>query len=205
MCGLGTDAKTWDERYSGPDLQWGSGPNARFAEEVAGLKPGRAIDLAAGEGRNSIWLAEHGWDVTAVDFSRVAMARAADLAAARSTSITTITASLDEFPPDPGAFDLVAIIYLQVPNPPFGDIVARAACAVAPGGTFLLINHHVDNLEHGYGGPRDPSVLTRTDDVVSQLGDLQVESADRIERIVATDDGPRTALDLLVRARRATR
>src|ERR1700760_3599220 len=77
------DQTAWDERYAGPELVWGSGPNCFVAEELATLPPGRAIDPGTGEGRNAIWLAERGFTVTAVDFSRVGLARAAGLAGAR--------------------------------------------------------------------------------------------------------------------------
>ncbi|MEL0282956.1 MAG: SAM-dependent methyltransferase, partial [Ilumatobacter sp.] len=61
------DAAGWDERYAGTDLVWSAGPNVFIEEICAGLEPGSALDLAAGEGRNAVWLAERGWDVTAVD------------------------------------------------------------------------------------------------------------------------------------------
>lgn len=207
---MGTDPAThvasaaeWDRRYSGPDLQWGSGPNARFAHEAAGLPPGRALDLGAGEGRNAIWLAERGWDVTAVDFSSVALGRAGQLARERGVAITTVEAALDDHVPDAGAYDLVALVYLQVPHPPFGDIVRRAAAAVAPGGTFLLVNHDASNLAHGFGGPRNPALLTDLDVVTANLGDLVVEHAGVVQRVVTDAAGEHVALDAVVRARRA--
>lgn len=198
---MGTSAD-WDRRYSGPGLQWGSGPNARFAAEVEGLPPGRALDLGAGEGRNAIHLAALGWDATAVDFSASGLARAHRLAADRGVSITTEVADLATYAPPERAFDLVAVIYLQVPDPPFGDIVRRAADAVAPGGTFLLINHDLSNLEGGHGGPQDPAMLTRVDAVTANLGQLVVDTAQVVERHVTTDDGNHTALDTFVRAHR---
>jgi len=74
-------AQAWDERYARADLVWSAGPNATVAQWCADLPPGRAVDLGAGEGRNGIWLAQRGWDVTAVDFSSVGLERARSLAA----------------------------------------------------------------------------------------------------------------------------
>ena len=71
-----TEQAAWDQRYSGPDLVWGAGPNRFVTGEVTALAAGRAIDLGTGEGRNAIWLAERGWRVTAVDFSAAGLARA---------------------------------------------------------------------------------------------------------------------------------
>jgi 2-polyprenyl-3-methyl-5-hydroxy-6-metoxy-1,4-benzoquinol methylase len=67
------DSQQWDERYSGTEFEWTTRPNQFVAAELADLPPGRALDLAAGEGRNTVWLAERGWQVTAVDFSRVGL------------------------------------------------------------------------------------------------------------------------------------
>ena len=77
------DASEWDRRYAAADLVWSAGPNAVVAREADDLPPGRALDLASGEGRNAIWLAERGWRVTAVDFSAVATERTRQLAAGR--------------------------------------------------------------------------------------------------------------------------
>jgi SAM-dependent methyltransferase len=82
-----TEQAAWDQRYSGPDLVWGAGPNRFVTDEVTALPAGRAVDLGTGEGRNAIWLAERGWQVTAVDFSAAGLARAARLAAERAVSV----------------------------------------------------------------------------------------------------------------------
>src|ERR1035441_2439850 len=82
-----TEQAVWDQRYSGPDLVWGAGPNRFVTEEVAALPAGRAVDVGTGEGRNAIWLAERGWQVIAVDFSAAGLARAARLAAERAVSV----------------------------------------------------------------------------------------------------------------------
>ena len=108
------DAGAWDERYAESDLLWGAEPNRLFAEVMAGLEPGRALDLAAGEGRNAIWLARQGWDVTAVDFSPVAIERGKALARDLGAEVRFEVADLRDYEPDPGAFNLVAILYLHV-------------------------------------------------------------------------------------------
>ncbi|MFL6133228.1 MAG: class I SAM-dependent methyltransferase, partial [Nocardioidaceae bacterium] len=63
------DARAWDERYAASELIWSATPNRFVEAELTSLPPGRAVDLAAGEGRNALWLADRGWHVTAVDFS----------------------------------------------------------------------------------------------------------------------------------------
>ena len=89
----------WNARYAQKELLWTAAPNRRFAEEVAGLAPGRALDLACGEGRNAVWLAERGWEVIGVDFSDVALAKATELAANRGVEVDWVVADvLDEDP-----------------------------------------------------------------------------------------------------------
>lgn len=176
-----------------------------FVEELCGdLPPGRAIDLAAGEGRNALWLAERGWSATAVDFSSVAIDKALAIAERRGVSIEGVVADLDEYVPTPGGYDLVVVAYLQLVDERLDPILRRAGDAVAAGGTFLLVNHDAENLEHGYGGPQDPTVLSTPEQVVAALGpSFTIERADVVERTVQTDDGERVALDTLVLASRS--
>lgn len=197
------DAQTWNDRYSAAELVWSAGPNVFVAEICGGLAPGRAIDLAAGEGRNAIWLAEQGWDATAVDYSDVGLDKARQLAEHRGVSITTEVADLTTYVPTPGGYDLVLVVYLQLSDEQLTPILERAAAAVAPGGTFLLVCHDVENLEHGHGGPQHPSVLTTPAQVVAAIGsELVVDRAEVAERRVAPPHGERVALDTLVLARR---
>ena len=194
------DQAAWDERYAGPELVWGAGPNCFVAEELAALAPGRAIDLGTGEGRNAIWLAERGFAVTAVDFSRVGLARAAGLAAGRGVSVDWVHADLLDYRPTPGGYDLVLIAYIQLPAERLTALARTAAAALAPGGTLLAVGHDRDNLARGHGGPKDPTVLWTPQVVTAGLTGLTVQQAEQVNRTVTTPDGERTAIDTLVRA-----
>ncbi len=116
MCASATDADRWDQWYSAPDLVWGAEPNRRLVDEVGALSPGRALDLGGGEGRNAAWLASRGWDVTIVDFARVGLDRAGEMARQQGTALTAVHADLADYAPPEGVFDLVLIMYLQVPE-----------------------------------------------------------------------------------------
>jgi SAM-dependent methyltransferase len=198
------DSSEWDARYAAADLVWSATPNAVVARETEGLTPGRALDLAAGEGRNAIWLASRGWRVTAVDFSAVATRRIRELAddrlAAAADRVTPVTADLMAWTPDPGSADLVILAYLQLVPKERRHAHRTAAAALAPGGTLLLVAHHSDNLRDGVGGPQDPAVLFTAADVEADLDGtgLVVERAERVDRVVPTG----VALDVLVRAHR---
>lgn len=198
------NSQAWDERYSGSELLWSSEPNRFLVTEAAGLAPARALDLACGEGRNAVWLAERDWQVTGVDFSTVGLEKARALAQARGVRAEWVAADLLEYRPEPAAFELVIVFYLQVPGPDRTPILGRAAAAVAPGGTFLLVAHDSANIERGHGGPQHPAVLYTAQDVLEDLrgSGLAIERAERVERPVETSDGTRIALDAFVRASR---
>jgi SAM-dependent methyltransferase len=188
----------WNRRYAGSELLWTGEPNRFLVAETEALPPGRALDLACGEGRSAVWLAERGWDVTGVDFADVGLDKARGLAAARGVDPTWVQADLLEYDPPREAFDLVAILYLQLPADERARVLRAAAAAVAPGGTLLVVAHDRSNLEHGYGGPQDARVLATPEEVAADLDGLEVERAAVVER----RDGDLVALDLLVRARR---
>ena len=202
------DANDWDIRYDQTDLRWSSGPNQWIVEVTASLPPGRALDLAAGEGRNAIWLAERGWNATAVDFSAVALERAARIAAERLgddvTRFSLHRADLATYTPDPHSYDLVLAVYFQVDSALRSRVLRAAAAAVAPGGMLVVAAHDTQNADLGYGGPPDPAVLYSAADVVSDLDGcgLSVHRAELVTRVVDTPDGTRRALDCLVVANR---
>ena len=199
------DSEDWNQRYAGRELVWTSEANRFLVQEAATLASARALDVACGEGRNAVWLAERGWQVTGVDFSTVGVAKAQRLADARGVTVEWVTANVLDHRPKPAAFELVIIFYLQVPATQRTPIVRSAAGAVAPGGTFLLVAHDASNIAAGYGGPQDPAVLYAAQDIVTDLDGtgLQIERSDRVQRPVETSEGSRMALDALVRARRS--
>jgi SAM-dependent methyltransferase len=198
------DRDHWNRRYSDAQLVWTSEPNRFLVAEAGLLSPGRALDAACGEGRNAVWLAERGWDVTGVDFSDVGLEKARGLAKARGVHAHWDVADLNDYTPEMEGFDLVIMLYLHVRAASRQTIVRTISGAVASGGTFLLVAHDLSNLELGYGGPQDAGVLYSPADVVADLagGGLTVERAEIVERPVDTPDGERIALDALVRARR---
>ncbi len=200
------DSLQWDERYAASELVWSAGPNQWVEAELTGLPPGRAIDLAAGEARNSNWLAGLGWTVLAVDFSPVALAKGQQLVAAaedgRAARVSWLTADLTEFVPEPDSYQLALICYLQVSAADRTLIVRRALSALAPGGALLVVGHDSTNLTDGVGGPQDPAVLYSAPDLVADLTasaiPVRVDKATTVLRQVA--GSPRPAIDTLFRA-----
>jgi SAM-dependent methyltransferase len=199
------DRNDWNERYASTDLVWGTEPNRFVAAELEEVRaPGRALDLACGEGRNAIWLAAQGWTVTGVDFSSVAIERGRQLAARRGIEVEWVVADLVTYMPEAAAFDLVLIAYLQLPAEELRAVLRHAATAVAPGGEVLLIGHAAANLSGGVGGPRDPAVLWKPSQIEDALraSAMEVTRCEHVRRPVETPDGPREAIDVLARAHR---
>jgi SAM-dependent methyltransferase len=193
----------WNRRWAGEERVHASTAPSRFlVTEIADLRPGTVLDLACGAGRNAVWLAQQGWRVTAVDFSGVALRMARALAAERRVAVDWIEADVIAWAPPVRAYDLVCVLYLQLPAPERRTALARAVEAVREGGTLLVLGHDHLNLTEGWGGPTQPDVLFTPDDVVAEIGDLRVEQAHRVRRTVEEAGASHEAIDALVRARR---
>ncbi|MDH3294359.1 MAG: class I SAM-dependent methyltransferase [Acidimicrobiia bacterium] len=203
-------ATDWDERY-GEGRLWSVEPNGLFAEVVNGFdRQGRAVDLACGEGRNALWLATQGWDVTAVDFSAVGVDRGRAYGAEHGIDVDWKVADLTTWDLGRRAWDLLAHVYLHwgpAEREPFLD---GCAAAVAPGGHLVVIGHDRTNIEHGHGGPQDPALLTTAEELRARFeaAGLTVERAETVLRPVTVEreDGSTTqvnAIDHLVVATRS--
>jgi SAM-dependent methyltransferase len=192
----------WNRRYASADRHATPVPNRFLIAEVSGMPPGRALDLACGAGRNAVWLAEQGWRVTAVDFSDTGLTMARELARARGVEVDWIEADVVAWAPRSRAYDLVCVLYLQLPAPERRAALRHAVDAVAPGGTLLVVGHDLSNLTEGWGGPPQADVLFTPDDIVLEIESLQVEKAERVRRPVEEGGTLHEAIDALVRARR---
>ena len=199
------DRDGWNERYRTADLVWGTDANC-FVEQILGAREpaGRALDLACGEGRNAIWLAKRRWAVTAVDYSDVAIERARKLADTAGVEVEWVCADLTSYEPDPEAFALVVISYLQVGRAERRLVLAHTARALAPGGELFMIGHALRNLMEGVGGPQDPLVLWDPDEIAEDLRGvgLRVERCEEVVRKVESESGVEEAIDVLADARR---
>lgn len=192
------DRHAWDARYREKELLWTAEPNRFLVDVASDLEPGSALDLAGGEGRNAVWLAERGWRVTVLDWSKVALEKGRTLAEARGVAadVAFLETDLLDWEPARASADLVMVIYLQIPSRQREIIWRNAAAAVHDGGRLVVIGHDSINLTEGYGGPQDPAVLYTADDVAAVVGEtLTVERSERVDRPVETEDGMQVAID----------
>ena len=190
------NADEWDARYAQSATVWSREPNAWVAEAVGSLEPGTAVDLAAGEGRNALWLASLGWQVTAVDFSGAGLATGQARARELGVDIQWVVADATTWV-SPYPVDLVVIAYLQLPATDLSAAIRGASGYLAPGGTLAVIGHDRDNIVRGFGGPRDPAVHYTVDELRRAASDLEIIRCEQIDRVLA--DG--TAIDTVLIAR----
>lgn len=144
--GTGHDHASWEERYRGSAALWSGRVNPPLVEQIAGLPPGRALDVGCGEGGDVLWLAGQGWQVTGLDWSRVALDRAAEHAAAAGLAerVEWVQGDVVSWPLPAGAYDLVSAHFLHPTAAQRGPLLTRLATAVAPGGTLLWVGHAYD-------------------------------------------------------------
>jgi SAM-dependent methyltransferase len=208
------DRGSYDELYRSAPAVWSGRPNRQLVAEGGVLAPGTALDAGCGEGADALWLAEHGWRVTAVDFSAVALDRAATHARGRGLDdrITWLRADLDVWTPAEGGFDLVTAHYLHSHGPDRPALFARLAAAVAPGGTLLVVGHLLGASDGHHSGAHehDPDLLYTAEDVAAVLDpaqwqDVVTENRDRDAAAVARTGNPAPDTVLVARRRPGAR
>jgi SAM-dependent methyltransferase len=196
----------WDERYRSAGRLWSGQPNVQLVAQAAGLPPGEALDAGCGEGADAIWLSLHGWTVTAVDVSAVALDRAARHARAEGVAdrVTWRREDLLTWEPAPQRFDLVSAQFMHLPSPELESMHARLAAAVRPGGILLIVSHHPDDLHANVGRPDHLSMFPSAEQLGGELDPAQWEIvAGAFEREATDLDGrPATVKDSVLRATR---
>lgn len=191
----GRGPQMWDERYAAAERVWSAGPNREVERIVAAWEPGRALDLGAGEGRHALWLADKGWQVTAVDFSAVGIDRGRREAESRGLAVDWVVEDVTTWhPPEGTTFDLALVAYLHIPE----DVFSRLGRWLAPGGALVVVGHALRNLTEGVGGPQDPALLHTTEQLRAAARDLDIERCEEVVR--STDAGD--AIDVVLVARR---
>lgn len=174
----------WDERYASPEYVYGTEPNDFLVAMAAEIPRGRVLSIADGEGRNGVFLATLGHDVTSVDASAVGLAKAEQLAATRGVHLTTQVVDLADYEIAPGAWAGIVSIFVHLPPPLRRRVHAQVVRGLAPGGVFILEAYSPDQLRHGTGGPSNPELLPTLDALRAELAGLEFAHAVALERDV---------------------
>jgi len=179
----------WDERYRAEGYIYGTEPN-QFLESVAGQIPaGNVLMLAEGEGRNAVYLASLGYEVTAVDGSAVGLQKAEMLARERGVLITTCLADLADYRIEPASWDGVVACYCHLP-PLLRQAVHRSAVAgLKQGGVFILEAFSKQQLNYHTGGPKSLDMLMSLAELREELAGLQFSHGVELERDVREGSG----------------
>ena len=178
------DAQLWNERYSQPDYVYGTEPNEFLASVADRIPAGPVLTLGEGEGRNGLFLASRGYEVTAVDQSEVALAKARRLAEERGLRIATQPADLADYRIEPGAWAGIVSIFCHLPKTIRVPLHTAVVEGLRPGGVFILEAYTPKQFGRGTGGPGSPELMMSLDDLQRELAGLEFLHAQELEREV---------------------
>ena len=206
----GFSREFYDQRYGSQSTLWSGHPNPQLVVETGSLSPGSALDVGCGEGADAIWLAGQGWQVTAVDFSAVALQRAAQRAGESAPEISGriewLQRDLSDWTPAQHSFDLVSAQFFQLPQSQRLPVYAALARAVAPGGTLLIVGHDLSDQEQSVRRPPDKHLYFTAEDLVQGLPDPDgweiMTSTSRPREAQTADAQPALVHDVVLRARK---
>jgi SAM-dependent methyltransferase len=191
----------WDERYTADEYIFGTEPNDFLKQQADQLKPGSVLCLADGEGRNGVYLAKLGFEVSAVDASLVGLEKAHRLAEENGVQIKTIQADLNDFIIESGSWDNIISIFCHLPEPLREKVHTASAEGLTSGGTFLLEAYTVKQLDMpGVGGPPVPELMMSLDLLKEDFQTLEIEHGVEIERDVqegSKHSGPSAVVQFL--------
>lgn len=191
-------AEDWDRRFASSERLFSQDPNPSLGELVSGLEPGRALDLGAGEGRHAVWLAQRGWRVTAVDFSRVGLERAAETARKRRVEIDCVLADVvRDYRPAPRGFELVVIAYLHPEAAARAALFGSAAEAVAPRGHLFVTGRDLADLGRVGRGPSDPDRRYTPSRLSGAFPGIELSRCESVSREIEGEEGTQEAIDTL--------
>ena len=160
----------WNRRYGESGYTYGTEPNGFLRSVVDSIPAGRILSLGEGEGRNAVFLAEHGYDVLGVDASSVGLAKAGSLADEHGVRIQTELSDIRDYPISPLAWDGIISIFCHLPASVRRTVHRRVVAGLKPGGVFVYEAYTPRQLEYGTGGPPTPELLVTLEDL---RGDLQ--------------------------------
>ena len=161
----------WNDTWA--DIEdCGSGSDEILIAQVEGLTPGRALEVGCGTGGNAVWLAKHGWEVTALDYSAVAVEKGRRTAAEQGADVNFVVADASTYQPE-GSYDLITSFYIQLFPPQRAAMLATMSKALAPGGTLLFVSHDRSGPPSGWSSG-DLLSLTTPEEIVAELPELRI-------------------------------
>jgi SAM-dependent methyltransferase len=179
-----TPRAQWDERFGGDGYLYGTEPNDFLRQHVELLPPGEVMCLAEGQGRNAVFLAERGYEVSSVDLSATGVDKTLALATARGVTVTATVADLADVDLGTNRWSAIVSIFAHVPPTVRAEVHGRVADALIPGGIFVLEAYTPAQVGRGTGGPPDGSLTMTLDALRTELSALEFDHAVETEREV---------------------
>jgi len=174
----------WDERYAEEDYVYGTEPNEFLKAQSHSLPSGKIISLCEGEGRNAVYLAKQGYEVTGVDSSSVGLAKARKLADREGVSISTELADMGDFAIEPASWDGVVSIFCHIPPSMRAELHRQVVAGLKPGGVLILEAYTPEQLALGTGGPKIATLTMTAEALKNELEGLEIEYLQELERDV---------------------
>lgn len=167
----------WNSRYDCKEYRYGTEPNSFFRDQITGSGPGSLLLPAEGEGRNAVFAAQLGWDVTAFDFSSVARDKALSLAKERGVAIKYQTISAEDFCSEE-LFDAIALIFTHFPLSIRDAFLPKLPLLLKPGGKIIAEVYSKKQLANGTGGPKADHMLYSKDQFLAYFPQMEVIRAE---------------------------
>ena len=156
-----SDRKRWDERFKGKKFAFGKKANSFLRKHITFLSKGKALDLAAGEGRNAVFLAQHGFEVDAVDISAIGLRKTEQLATKTGVNVHSILADLDTYPIAKGQYDLITNFYFLDRN-----LIPKIKRGVKQGGRVIFETYLLEHRKLLVGGPKNPRYFLKPNELL---------------------------------------
>ncbi len=178
----------WNERYASSEYVYGETPNEYFKEQLAALKPGKLLCPAEGEGRNAVYAATQGWEVTAFDISEEGRRKALELAQKQGVQLQYEIASFGTYELNEGSYDAVALIFTHIPAADRRARFQKIIKALKPGGTLILQGFSKTQLGKTTGGPKELAMLWSREELEGDFADMQHLKIE--EKDIILSEGP---------------
>lgn len=179
----------WEQRFSGETYFYGTEPNEFLRVSLPTLPKGAAMCLAEGEGRNAVFLAESGYQVSSVDLTQAGVDKTMRLAEERSVKVSAVVGDLAGFDLGRERWDLVVSIFAHVPPDVRRSLHRRVVDSLKPGGALLLEAYTPDQVGRGTGGPQDSQLTMTLDSLRVELVPLEFIHAEELDRDVLEGTG----------------
>ncbi len=177
----------WNKRYSEQEFAYGTKPNVFLKEQIYNQKPGKALFLGEGEGRNAVYAAKLGWQVDAVDFSSSAKDKALRLAEENKVKINYEVCDLSNYKFKENYIDLIVMIFLHLPLDLRKNIFQKSIQSLKQNGKMIIEAFNKDQINNTSGGPQSIDLLYSENDVLSLVHDLRVEIME--SKVIELDEG----------------